>query len=336
MLFRSELTKHPDRNVTFAEYSKGFFHWDGEWATDKKVSGRRIGRGYCLDQTKSLELHLNPVFGKLKLTDIDRPRIKAFKNEMFRAGYSGSLINKTLYALKAVLELAEERGIIQAVPRIDRAAERPRKKGILSLDEVEELFNVPWEDFRGYVGNLLAASSGIRIGELQALTFDDVHIREGYITVRRSWDKRTHSLTETTKNGHARTILIPGKVAYEMGRLITLHPCPTPDSFFFWGEKKPTEKPAEPIYFSRTLYRALELIGIDDAKRRERNITFHSWRHWLNSLMINAKIPLQKIQSITGHRTERMTSHYYHLDDMADVRALQESIFGGERNEGIN
>jgi len=83
------------------------------------------------------------------------------------------------------------------------------------------------------------------------------------------------------------------------------------------------------VVFVRALFTALEIIGIDKAERKRRNITFHSWRHFLNSLLINSKIPIQKIQSITGHMTAQMTSHYYHIDDMMDVRNVQNSLFTG-------
>jgi hypothetical protein len=46
--------------------------------------------------------------------------------------------------------------------------------------------------------------------------------------------------------------------------------------------------------------------------------------------LINAKIPLQKIQSLTGHLTDEMTQHYYHADinEMGDVlQAVQNSLF---------
>ena len=77
----------------------------------------------------------------------------------------------------------------------------------------------------------------------------------------------------------------------------------------------------------------MTLIGITEKIRQTRNITFHSHRHFLNSLLINANIPVQKIQSITGHLTAEMTQHYYHLDDMQDVQKVQERVFG---NNALN
>jgi integrase len=43
-----------------------------------------------------------------------------------------------------------------------------------------------------------------------------------------------------------------------------------------------------------------------------RKITFHSWRHFLNSIG-RGKVPDEKLRLMTGHRTKEMTDHYTHL-----------------------
>ena len=79
----------------------------------------------------------------------------------------------------------------------------------------------------------------------------------------------------------------------------------------------------------KAFYNALEKIGIDEATRKEKGISFHSHRHFANSIMINARLPLQKIQATTGHLTDRMTELYYHVtsEGMEDVTQLQDSLF---------
>jgi integrase len=80
---------------------------------------------------------------------------------------------------------------------------------------------------------------------------------------------------------------------------------------------------------TRGLYRALAEIGIDDAERRRRHLSFHSWRHWLNSQLIEAHVPPEKIRMLTGHSSSEMTLLYYHaqVDAMADVRDVQTRMF---------
>lgn len=332
----------PGHDLTLNEYAKDFFSWTGRWATSKRVEGKRISERHCRDRADIMRVHVLPVFGALKLSDIDKIKIKNYRNELYQQEYSGSVINKCLYALKTILEDAEDNGLIKAVPKITRAADNTKPKGILTIEEVNRLFSIEWKykslsDTLGFIGNLLAASTGLRLGELQAIKIQDIHLNEGYITIKRSWDNRMNKLNSTTKTGRERNIFIPQRVIEAIRELLTIHPYPLdPESFLFWGEKKPQEKPAEKAAFTHSLYTAMRLIGIDEAERKCRNITFHSWRHFLNSLLINAKIPIQKVQSITGHLTIDMTQHYYHTDDMTDVRQIQESIFINSSGSVIN
>jgi len=329
----------PGHNITFGEYSQDFFSWNGRWATNLKVEGRRISERHCRDRCDLMRIHVLPVFANYYLKDIDKISIINFRNSLFNKGYSGSQINKCLYAIKAILEAAEDQGLIKAVPKISRAADNPKQKGILTIEEVNRLFSFQWMSkpsyshperplFMGYAGNLLAASTGIRLSELQGLKIQDLNLESGYIVIKRAWDNRLNKLNNSTKTGRERNIFIPEKVITVLNQLLLQHPFPeNPEAFLFWGEKKPEEKPAEKVVFINALFTTLEQIGINETERKQRNITFHSWRHFLNSLLLNAKIPIQKIQSITGHLTNEMTSHYYHVDDMSDVRQIQETLF---------
>jgi len=290
----------PGKDLTLSEFADNFFSWNGPWATSKRVEGKRISERHCIDRADIMRLHILPVFGNVKLSDIDKISIKQFRNDMYVKGYSGSVINKCLYALKTILEDAEEKELILSVPKITRAADNTKPKGILSIDEVNRLFSCSWiqdtvSQYIGYVGNLLAASTGLRLGELQAIQIQDLHLDGGYITIKRSWDNRCNKLNETTKTGRERNIFIPEKVISTIQELLSIHPFPyTPESFLFFGERKPTEKPAEKALFVRSLYMAMREIGISEEERKARNITFHSWRHFLNSLLINAKFHYRK------------------------------------------
>jgi len=114
----------------------------------------------------------------------------------------------------------------------------------------------------------------------------------------------------------------------EIGRLIVMNPYGTPDSFVFFSPTL-SDRPIDQNIFIKGYYRALEKIGIDEQERRRRKLVFHSHRHFVNTLFVNSGLPLYKIQSQTGHLTDRMTEHYFHLDtdEMADIRRVQNSLF---------
>jgi integrase len=78
----------------------------------------------------------------------------------------------------------------------------------------------------------------------------------------------------------------------------------------------------------KALYGAFKKIGISLEERKERNITFHSWRHFYNSLM-RGKIHDSKLRRLTGHKTLEMTEHYTHfnIDAYRDVLRIQNEYF---------
>jgi integrase len=291
------------------------------WATDKKVRGKRISQRHCIERQRTLDTLIILVLGKEKLTNITALKIKSPRNDLYNKNYSGSLINKVLSTLKTILEYAEERHLIQFVPKIERAADNAQHKGILTPEEVRRLFIFQWDSYIGYVGNKLAACTGLRLGEIQALTIPD--IRDNYINVWRSWDNALHTFNKTTKTGKERNIFIPQTIKNDLNDLISVNPYK--NGFVFFSHKQ--DRPAGQRLFTGSFYRALDGIGINAQQRKERNITFHSHRHFFNSLLVNSKIPLQKVQSITGHVTHDMSQHYYHLDDMKDVILIQENLF---------
>lgn len=319
-----------NNETTFRDFSRNFFAYGGDWHTGRARRGRIPTERYCMEITDLLEKHVIPFLGEKRIVAIDEDTLEEFCNTMYRRGYSGATINKAINIITTILEAARRKKIIKFVPPIERSVDAPKQKGILSIEEARAVFSVEWKCVRGYTASVLAAATAVRAGELQALIISDLHLSENYIHVHRSWDNRLQRLNATTKTKKPRNIFISNRVRQAIEDLLAVHPFPTPDAFLFWAEKN-HEKPAEQAIFTRSLYQAMRQIGITEGERQRRNITFHSWRAWANSLMINDNIPLAKVQAMTGHDTRKMSEgRYYRLDDMRDVMDLQERIFTGE------
>jgi integrase len=129
---------------------------------------------------------------------------------------------------------------------------------------------------------------------------------------------------------------MPARVQAELARLVELNPWGNPDSYVFFSTMP--DKPIEAKIITRELYRALRTIGISEGERVRRNLTFHSWRHLFNSILVNARVPSEKIRSVTGHVTPEMTAHYFKLsaDGYEDIRAIQAGLFDDDGPETFN
>lgn len=107
------------------------------------------------------------------------------------------------------------------------------------------------------------------------------------------------------------------KVGKVLARVMELTTYKEPADFVFCGRKR--KAPLDHKIVQKRFAEALEGIGISDELRRDRGLSFHSWRHFFNSLLINGHVPLMKVQALTGHTTEKMSEQYFHPDEYKDV-----------------
>jgi integrase len=304
------------------DFSNGFFNWDGEWALSKRSAGRRLTPEQCHKKKLLLKNHIIRLLGNRYLSEFDTRMVRNFRNTMFQEDYAGSTINKALGVLKAILEEAEELHLLRGMPRIERAGLNQTEKGLLTSEEVRQLFSLEWEDKRAYTANLVAAATGFRMSEVQGLKHRNV--LDGYLEVTGAW--RNGSYSPGLKNGRkSRKVPIPESVQDAVKKLIQKNPLgEEPENFLFYTLLK--DRPMQDKKISGAFYEALERLD-PSIDRKERNITFHSHRHFFNSLLVESRVPIQKIQQLTGHLSVEMTQRYYHTSAMEDVEEIQRRTF---------
>ncbi len=321
-------------NLTFGKYASNWWIWDKcNYIKAKLLRGSRISRNYADAQRSYLEHHILPYFGNIKLTKIKTKDIETWLlNLKNNTSLSPTTINHCLRVLKIMLKEAKRLGYISVDPSkgVSQLGENPKKRGILYIKEVRALFdkkdiNRIWnDDLRHYTLNMLAASTGLRMGEAQALQRQDVF--ENYIVINKTW-RRKHGLYNEAKWGSNRKVPIPSKTSKYLKKLLSQSPYKEPEDLVFYSKDRHTPIDNKTILVK--FYSALEKIGIAEEKRKKRGITFHSWRHFFNTYVRSRGIPDSKIQGVTGHKTIQMTNHYtdFALEDYKDINLLQEELF---------
>lgn len=309
--------------MTFEQFVDGFFDWDGRWAKEKRLRGKRISVRQCRDHQLSVKNHLIPYFGKMKLSAIDDEDIRQWQLDMNDRGLSGATINRKTVALRLILKEAHRQKYIRRMPFIEAVAENQQSRGIYTPKEVRAIFSQEWSDPRTRLANLIAASTGLRASEIVAL--QEIHIHEEYLDITQAWSPIFGM--GPTKNGKKRIVPIPDRVYLETAVVLKANPYKGKKRFLFYSTTP--DKPMDQAKATEDLKEVLKKIGITKKKRETRRLDFHSWRHTFNSLLINRRIPLQKVQSITGHLSDAMSEHYYHLgaEDLGEIRQIQEAIF---------
>lgn len=309
-------------NVLFRDFATGFFDPASEYAKQEKLHNKRFSENRLRAKADKLRLYILPYFQNYRLTMITAEAIARFQLQLAEKGLSSFTCNDAINVLLIILKQAYKSKYIQAVPEVEPVVLPAKERGSFSIEEVKKLFALPWDSFAGYVGNLIAASTGMREGEIVALQNRDIYA--DHIVVAHSWDLRSGKL-KAPKNGKARIVPLASKVYTEIQKLQAAAIWKGDEAFLFQSDRP--EKPMNGENLRNELYSQLEKIGINAAEREKRQLCFHSWRHFFNSLLVNSNISKFKVQALIGHSSDTMTENYFHPDEMQDVKLLQDHFF---------
>jgi len=145
---------------------------------------------------------------------------------------------------------------------------------------------------------LLSLHAGLRFGEIASLTWQDVDLSKGTLTIRDAKaGSRYAFLTEQAAD------------------MLRTRKAGEPSDYVFQkrGEDKKTEKIDS---ISHTFSRIVDDLklneGIDDPRLR---VYFHSCRHTYASWMIEEGADLFTVQKLLGHKTNVMTQRYAHMSE---------------------
>ena len=251
--------------------------------------------------------HVIPVFGKKLLKNIKPKEIETWLLGSLKKGLSSSATNNNYKILQIMLSEAERLGYIAKSPAsaVKPVRKTSKDRKIFTREEVKQLFDPAkkesiWDFHLNYTASLLAATSGMRLGEIQGLQVEDVY--DTYVHVHRSLERGGFGLKDTKNHGE-RMIPLPDNT------LAALRTVLRENVVGFVFSMDGGKNPVAATTITKSLYKALRTIGVKENVRMERNLTFHAWRHYFNSRLRSAGIPDSKIQSLTGHKTLQMTEH---------------------------
>jgi len=246
-----------------------------------KQASRRAVRGYIRN--------LLPVFGHLTLSEISPKLIVAYKRKRYADGVAPATINRELAAMKKAFNLAIrewEWCRENPVSRVSMEKEANTRDRWLTDEEEARLFEAapPW--LREV--ELFALHTGMRLGEILALTWRGVDLFRNTVTVFRSKNgtRRTIPLNQT-----ARALL---KAKAKVRALHTEHVF-----------QSAARTPLDPNNVRRAFRRAVEQAEIGD-------LHFHDLRHTFATRLVQAGLDLYKVQRLLGHQSPVMTQRYAH------------------------
>jgi len=149
-------------------------------------------------------------------------------------GFSMNTINLVMKVIKKALKEAVRLEIIPRDPSasIEMLSEDTEERGILTPDEISELFSQEWTDERTKIASILGAVSGMRLGEILGLRIEYINTSKNIIYVERSYSYYENRL-KGTKTERNRIIYTDATI---IKMLIDLHSKnPHEDAYIFYG-----------------------------------------------------------------------------------------------------
>lgn len=319
------------KKLRVRDYAETFWDYEhSDYIKGKLARGGSIAKAYADISASLTRKYLIPAFGDRELDSLTPAELEAWILSLGpKQGLSSASVNRVFTCFRVMIREAKRLGLIAVDPTdsVRLLREKSAVRGILSPEEArlllaESSLERLWDGkLMAYAGNLLAAATGMRLGEVRGLKVK--HLRPDRVEVLHSWEEGYG--IKGAKWGSERTVPIPPSVYAVLERLLPRDRKTRAEDFIFSLDGG--TKPAHYDYLVAALYEAMKRSGINESARKERNLTFHSWRHFFNSVC-RGSVSDAKLRLVTGHRTSEMTERYTHPveGDLAEIRAIQERL----------
>jgi integrase len=211
-------------------------------------------------------------------------------------------VNGVLEVLSKMLHVARKRGVIAAVPEIEWLRVPPQKFDFLTFEEADQLIAAAEGELHTMI--IVALRTGLRLGELRGLRWEDVDLAAGKIRVWQSivYIKRRgetgRDVVTTPKSHKAREVPLSDEARAALRAHRHLR-----------GPLVFCDEGGAVVQFQKTQQALWRVFR--QAKLRQ--MGWHALRHTFASHLAMRGVPLKVIQELLGHASITVTMRYAHL-----------------------
>jgi integrase len=270
----------------------------GESNSDKKSVSR---------EESIFNVHIKPVIGSRPLKDVAAIHLERIKRDMAKNKLSPRSIHYAMSIIRQLFNFAKRFDYFNGdnpVSKIKMPSFDNRRMRFLTVQESEALLkDLLSRSKQTHNITLLSLDSGLRAGEIFSLTWGDVDIDNGILTIRDS------------KSGKIRFAYMTKRVKEMFNSLE-------------WGEPSqlvfPDRKGNKIIQISNTFNRAVDKLKLNEGiEDRRFKVIFHTCRHSFASRLVESGEDLYVVKELLGHSDFKMTSRYAHLGENTLQNAIK-------------
>lgn len=278
--------------------------WLNEWLElyIKPSTKERTYRKY----RRTAEKYILPSLGDYEADELSAVELQKFFASLIIRELAPSTVNFIVAVLKASLKKGVLLGVIdrQYADVIVRPKARANKVACFSKEEQKKIEQYIFDKQQPVLfGILLCLYTGLRIGELLALTWEDVDLEKGIVSVSKSchdsWENGHYvKVFDTTKTRSSeRVIPLPKQII----TYVKLLRRTTKNKFVVIGK---TEYGAQIRSYQRTFALVLKKLKIEHKG-------FHALRHTFATRALEVGMDVKTLSEILGHQNPMITLMRY-------------------------
>jgi integrase len=276
-----------------------------QWIDSRAIESDLAPASYDIYK-RHIKNHIVPELGLVNLQKLSVTQVNQFKVKLIKKGLDSSTINQILDVLNHGLNYAIRFKIIKENPlkfidrpKVDRVSKRA---DALDKEQLDYLL-LKSKEHRLYPFILIAAYTGMRVGEICGLVWGDIDLTRGIIKVRKQYKKNYKgewSRGKLKRPNSARDIGIDRDLIEYLKGLKTGDAKST--DFVLTWRGQPFKTSNVSIYFKKLV------INIDMP-----SMTFHKLRHTHASLLLAAGSPITDVAARLGDTVAEVQRTYAHF-----------------------
>lgn len=273
------------------------------WELYKKDMKPRLRESTMQGKENVVNLKILPYFGNMKVTDIKSTHVREWQNEMLKLGYKETYLKTINNQLSAIFNYC--------VNYYDLSSNPVRKAGSIGKAKADEMEYLTIEEFEKFIKGVsdnprseiafkVLFWTGMRVGELLALTCKDIDFDNNTIHITKSFQriKRKDVITAPKTPRSVRDITIPETLKNELLNYVNHLYGVTENERIFHFTKSG---------LGHELLRGIKNSGV-------KKIRIHDLRHSHATTLIEMGVPILEVRDRLGHeKVETTLNTYGHL-----------------------
>ena len=274
-----------------------------EWIT---IIASKIRESTAANYRMKAEKHIIPAFGEQCISDLDTRSVHKFIADKLKSGLSPRYVSDIIVLFKGIFKYAQrEYNVKNVFDGIIMPKKHKPEVRLLNEDE-QTILKKHLEDAptKTNTGIALCLYTGLRIGELCALKWEDIDLEKRVLTVSSTIQRIKNDseggrtkliISEPKSETSKRTIPIPACILKMLENQRR-----SGSSYVLSGSNKPVEPRTMQYRFSKLLKNA----GLP-------SIHFHALRHMFSCRAIELGFDVKTLSEILGHSSIELTLNLY-------------------------